>query len=108
MLFFYSVISSFNSEYSTLLGQDDEKDDKTGEGQGEEKDAEGEKAANTFNSKWGWIYSVKEVADMVHAGWNEVFEMEIREFFNILSFCHDYNLEMKRQQDKMIQKYKHK
>ncbi len=45
---------------------------------------------------------------MVHAGWDEVFEMEIREFLNILSFCHDYFNEKKRQNEEMLKKIKKK
>lgn len=43
---------------------------------------------------------------MVHAGWDEVFEMEITEFFNILSFTHDYNKEKERLYKEMVKKYK--
>ena len=107
MLFFYQLISSLNQQYSTLLGIEAKETDKKNEGQGNEGKTDEPEDTNRFADKWGWIYNVKEVSDMVHTGWDEVFAMEIREFLNILSFCHDYNDEVKRQNDKIMRKYKH-
>lgn len=106
MLFFSKLISNLNKGFSTLLGISDEEDDEKGEGQGDEEEISGNTKSNTFNEKWAWILTIKEVADMVHVDWATVFKMEVREYLNILSFCKDYYQDQKRQHEELMRKYK--
>lgn len=43
---------------------------------------------------------------MVHSPWNVIFEMNIIEFFNILSFTKDYNRELERVNNERMSKIK--
>ena len=106
MLFFSELLSNLNRQYSTLLGIKDEKDDKEGKESGNETKDAGDNKPNSFNEKWSWIISVKNVADMVHIDWSTVFKMEIMEFLNIMSFCKDYYQEEKRMYEELKLKYK--
>ena len=40
-------------------------------------------------NQWGWIYNVQTVADTTHETWDQVFNKNIVEFFNILAYTKD-------------------
>ena len=106
MLFFYNAVSILNKTFSTLLGIRTEQETEEKQGEGQDKD-NGENGGNTFSDKWNWVYQVKQVSDMVHSSWREVFEMNIVEFLNILSFIKDYNRESERVNRERMNKLKH-
>lgn len=66
------------------MGASNNEDTETGE---EEKEI-------TFGDRWGWLYYVDLVSELTHTKWSEVFEMNIYEFFNLLSYRKDKNAEM--------------
>lgn len=65
---------------------DSEADEANNESQ--EGDSSSE-AVSDFAQKWGWTFNVDVVAQTVHLSWNEVWEMNIIEFLNTLSYCRD-------------------
>ena len=105
MLFFYNGISNLNATYSHLFGTavEETTEGKQGNGQGEDN---GETGGNSFADKWNWMYSIKQVSDMVHSPWDVVFQMNIIEFLNILCFVKDYNREVERINKERINKHK--
>lgn len=104
MLFFCDRISDFNTTFSTLLGiKVDEGNEEEGNGQSSDN---AEVGVNTFSDKWSWVFNVKQVSDMVHSPWNVVFQMNIVEFLNILSFVKDYNREVERINKERMSKIK--
>lgn len=67
--------------------------DSSGEGQSE------------FAAKWGWTFNVETVANTTHVSWNEVWEMNLIEFLNILSYCRDKAAWEKEEQKKWQKKH---
>jgi hypothetical protein len=106
MLFFSELISNLNKGFGKLLGLETEEDEKEGKESRKEDEDSGYTKSNSFAEKWGWISAIKEVSDMVHTEWSNVFKMEIREFLNILSFTRDYYQEEKRKHEELARKYR--
>ena len=88
MLFFSEKIAEFNKNYPNLLGVDVKKDkDSTEEGTdtGNTEDAEGQ----TFTTKWNLTYMVDVVSELMKMDWHRVYELNIVEFLNTLSYNND-------------------
>ena len=77
--------------------EDDEEDEEQGgerkDGNGNQRNGEGQ----GFNEKWNWVYLVDCVSETCRCSWDEVFNKNIYEFFNILSYRKDKKAEEKRQ-----------
>lgn len=98
MLFFYDRISDLTKTYPVLFGKKDEEE------QSNESGTTGTVPENTFASKWGWLDSVRVISDLVHSPWNEVFEMNIIEFLNLLCYSKDLAAERERQTKELMKK----
>lgn len=85
---------------------DDEEEGEENEGRGDEGEDDGSGEENTFAKefakKWGWISSVDAVAKTVNTNWDVVFEKNVVEFLNILSYSRD-KAELEKQQMKEFQ-----
>jgi hypothetical protein len=72
-------------------GRDNEDEDGGGE--------EGSSFAAEFNKKWGWISCVDAVSKTMGVSWDAVFEKNVVEFLNVLSYSRD-KAELEKQQMK--------
>ena len=71
-------------------GEDSEQNGKeTDEADDEEPGDEIEGNEKNFNSKWGWIYTIKVIADTTNTSWDKVTEMPTIEALNLFCFAKD-------------------
>jgi hypothetical protein len=72
---------------------EDEMDEEEDEGRdGEEEVGGGEEEVSVavqFNKKWGWFSCVDTVSQTLRISWDEVFNKNVVEFFNVLSYAKD-------------------
>lgn len=70
-----------------------EVDEEEDEGRdGEEQDRTGEEETSVliqFNKKWGWFSCVDSVSQTLRVDWDTVFNKNVVEFFNVLSYSKD-------------------
>ena len=71
------------------------------EGQSEEggADAEDSGGGSTFAERWGWIANVDAVSETCRCSWDDVWQMKVIEFLNILSYRREKMDEQKRQME---------
>ena len=85
---------------------DDKEKDMEGEGRDGENEDEGSEEdgsfAKRFGDRWGWISSVDSVAETIRESWDVVFNKNIVEFLNILSYTKD-KAELEKQQAREFQ-----
>ena len=103
-------MGKFNKGYSNLFGFEDEMDDEEGEESGsEEEDADGDKESDyltQFNRQWGWFNWAVQVKEVKSIPLDDVFEIGIVEFLNILCFIKDKNALERKQQEEYLKKLK--
>lgn len=94
------MVQKFVKGYSTLFNQTDEEEDEEGEEyRGEEEDDGGN---SEFGKKWRWIRTVDRVSETCRCSWDEVFNMGVYEFFNIL--C--YSIDKKNEEERQLKQWK--
>lgn len=74
-VYFLQNLQKFNKSYPGLFGMS-----------GNEDDLEGNDIIETFNQRYGWIYSTKELADFKGITLDEAFDTPLREAFNYLAY----------------------
>ncbi len=79
-------MSAFNQRYPNLFNTGHEDSSESGE-EGGEGESDGDESA--FVRRWGWIANVDAVSELVRCPWNDVWEMNVMEFFNLLSYRKD-------------------
>ena len=108
MLFFSQETTKIHKAYSNLFGIDDEDLEAQDEDRRRETDDERSTRENEdttgFSYKWGFIYWVDIVSQTKHVSWDDVFRMNIIEFFNIMCYYRDKQNWEKEE----IEKYKQK
>lgn len=77
---------------------DAEEDGEEGEEEAEEADAKEE------NNSFLWFSLIDEVSTLVHCSWDDVFNKNVIEFFNILSYNKEKNRRIKAEQEKWMKK----
>jgi len=77
-------VQGFNRNYSNLFGTEDTEDGEEGETDG--GPAEG---IDKFAENWGYVRFVDRVSELTRKTWDEVFEMNVYEFFNIIAYAKD-------------------
>ena len=84
----------------------DEEEDEEDEGRDGETEDDGSDTESTFitqfTKKWGWISFVDTVSKTINTDWDTVFNKNVVEFLNILSYSRD-KAELERQQQKQFQ-----
>lgn len=85
--------------------EDEEADEENEERDGENTD-DGSNTESTFvtefSKRWGWISFVDTVAHTINTDWDTVFNKNVVEFLNILSYSRD-KTELEKQQIKQFQ-----
>lgn len=85
---------------------DDEEKDEEDEGRDGETENDGGNTENTFikefSKKWGWFSFIDTVASTINTDWDTVFNKNVVEFLNILSYSRD-KTELEKQQIKQFQ-----
>ena len=85
---------------------EDENGEEEDEGRdGEEQVGDSEEAPSVvvqFNKKWGWFSCVDTVSQTLRISWDEVFNKNVVEFFNVLSYARD-KVELEKYQMKEYQ-----
>lgn len=85
---------------------EDEEDDEENEGgddETEDRRSDNETTFITeFTKRWGWISNVDAVAHTINTDWDTVFNKNVVEFLNILSYSRD-KTELEKQQQKQFQ-----
>ena len=85
---------------------DDEEKDEEDEGRDGETENEGGNEETTFvkefSKRWGWLSFVDTVASTINTDWDTVFNKNVVEFLNILSYSRD-KTELEKQQIKQFQ-----
>lgn len=81
------MVSEFNKGYSKLFNKEVEEDEEEDEESGGDREDGG--SDSEFGEKWGWLALVDKVSDTTKEKWSEVFEMDVRTFFNIVCYAND-------------------
>lgn len=85
---------------------EDEEDDEENEGGDDETEDRGSDNETTFitefTKRWGWVSNVDTVAHTINTDWDTVFNKNVVEFLNILSYSRD-KMELEKQQQKQFQ-----
>ena len=85
---------------------EDEEEDEESERRDGEEESYGSDTETTFVTefakRWGWISNVDTVAKTINTDWDTVFNKNIVEFLNILSYSKD-KTELEKQQQKQFQ-----
>lgn len=85
---------------------DDEEEGEEDEGRDDETENGGSGEEHTFakefNKRWGWISCVDAVAKTINTDWDTVFNKNVVEFLNVLSYSRD-KAELEKQQIKEFQ-----
>jgi hypothetical protein len=85
---------------------DDEEEDEESERRDGEDTDDGSNTETTFvtefSKRWGWISNVDAVAHTINTDWDTVFNKNVVEFLNILSYTKD-KTELEKQQQKQFQ-----
>lgn len=107
IFFFSKLIAQFNKGYPNLLeGQSDE-DEEEDEGR-EEKRVYGEGPGadrGTAEEHFGWLSLVDKVSETVKKPWDDVFAMNVYEFFNLLAYIKWKDNKLKQQIDRWKQSH---
>lgn len=72
--------------------EDEEGDEKDKGRDDEEEDGRSEESnsyAAQYNKKWGWISTVDTVAKTLNTDWDTVFNKNVVEYLNVLSYARD-------------------
>ena len=84
----------------------DEETEEEDEGRDSETEDDGNDRETTFFTefakRWGWISNIDTVAKCINTDWDTVFNKNVVEFLNILSYTRD-KAELERQQIKEFQ-----
>ena len=84
----------------------DKEEDEESEGRDDKTEDDGSNGETTFitefSKRWGWLSFVDNVAKTINTDWNTVFEKNVVEFLNILSYSRD-KAELERIQIKQYQ-----
>ena len=103
-------MGEFNKRYSNLFGLEDEVDaDEGEESDSEEEDEDGDKGTDyitKFNKQWGWFNWAVQVKEIKSIPLDDVFEIGIVEFLNILCYIKDKNALERKQQEEYMKKLK--
>ena len=85
---------------------EDEEEDEESERRDGEEELDGSDTETTFvtefTKRWGWISNVDAVSKTINTDWDTVFNKNIVEFLNILSYSKD-KTELEKQQQKQFQ-----
>lgn len=60
--------------------EEEEEQESAGDNQG---------SADTFNEKWGWTAAVDVVSETYRCSWDDVYQMPVLQFLNILAYRKD-------------------
>ena len=95
-------MATFNKRYARLFNKEDEESSQGDEEQGTDEET-GPTAS--FLKQWGWINNVDTVSETMRISWNEVFEMNIVEFLNVVAYTRDKaQLELEREKEYLRKK----
>ena len=88
--FFSKSVSLLHQEFSSLFEVDDEEDDEEGDESGSDNETDGGSETGgifaEFNRQFRWIHSVVKVRKITGYTIDQVFEMNIVEFFNYVIY----------------------
>ena len=105
-------MGKFNKGYSNLFGFEDEMDDVEGKESTDEDEDEGSDSEDnyikTFNRKWGWISFAIQVKEVKSITLDQVYEVNVVEFLNLLCYIKDKADFDRRQQKEYLDKIKNK
>lgn len=108
-MFFCKLIASINAEYPTLFGKGDEEETKENQGQtGKEETSEElntDETINPFTQKWSWIIWIDKVSEVTRFNWHQIYDMQIKEFLNIICYVIDKANEENRQIEEWKRKH---
>lgn len=105
-------MGEFNKKYPNLFGFEDEDGNVEGEESTDEEDVEGSDSEDNyitqFNKRWGffsWAIQVKEVKSITL---DEVYDINIIEFLNIMCYIKDKAELDRKQQEDYLKKIKNR
>lgn len=93
MQFFFEIIASLSQVFPQIFGKESEGDEEyavTEEERGSGSDEEGD-GATASNGVYTYLSLLKEVSDLTHLNFEQVWEMNVLEFFSYLVFNREYN-----------------
>ena len=90
--FFCKLVNEFNENYPDFIHKDSEEADSEGEESGGEGEAEGDTGKISESEKtFRWLSHIDSVSETLRVSWDDVFSMNVYEFFNILSYVKEKN-----------------
>lgn len=91
MDFFFKSYETFIKSYHNLFGLGNSQDDLEGE-----EDIDNEQDTKKESDKWGWIKCIDQVAQTTNRSWEEIYNLNIVEFLNTMSYIKDNRKEFKK------------
>ena len=88
MCFFFDQVGKINQGFPNLFNKAGSEDT----GQGDEGETAEEAAGggiDLFQEKWGWVANVDEVSKTCRCCWDDVWNMNVVEFLNIICYIKD-------------------
>ena len=93
--FFSASVSVLNKEFSFIFEVDDEEGDEEGDEQGNDTEDDGrsgtDRLLGEFTESFGWVHSAVKVREVTGYNINEVFNLNIVEFFNWLMYIRSWS-----------------
>lgn len=101
-------MGKFNKGFANLFNLEDEEDDeenKEQEGEGDDKESdEGDDYITQYYQKWGWLNYAVTVKEIKGCTLDEVYEINVVEFLNLISYSKDTNAFEKKRNDEYVKK----
>lgn len=85
--FFFEGVRRLHAAYPILFAMDAQEE--TPQDEGGEGTAAEDRPADSFTERWGWVANIDAVAELTHESWSAVWQMNIVEFFNLISYRRD-------------------
>lgn len=88
MLFFCDELKTFNSERSAGIDMEGGDDGDEGEESGDKGESEGvEGEIDQSERTYRWLGLIDTVSETKRVSWDDAYEMNVYEFFNIISYA---------------------
>lgn len=92
--FFSTSVSVLNKEFSSIFEVDDEEGDEEGDEQGDDTENNGrsgtDRLLGEFTESFGWIHSAVKVREATGYTIDQVFNLNVVEFFNWLMYVRSW------------------